>query len=56
MRIGKQSNEITIFKSKLSGLEEELKQTKQLSTAKLEEVNFVFHAYYTNAMPVELCV
>jgi chromosome segregation ATPase len=39
LRINKQSNEITIFKSKLGALEEELKQTKQLNTSKLEEEN-----------------
>ena len=41
-KINKQSGEITIFKTKITGLEEELKQTKQLSSShslqKLEEV------------------
>ncbi|CAI8028653.1 Kinectin [Geodia barretti] len=39
LRISKQTNEITIFKTKLGGLEEELKLTKQLNTSKLEEEN-----------------
>ena len=41
-KITQQTGEITIFKSKVTGLEDELKQTKQLSTShayqKLEEV------------------
>ena len=46
LKISKQTNEITIFKAKLGGLEEELKQTKQLSTTKLEEVFFNFLMIY----------